>query len=231
MGKGGRFPTVTKAEVQKLAEAERRKELEQQIQANAFNAQGLRGKTRTHPLGTLQVSKDEFPGTQGLEQSRQYYDPRYNVWACKFLISYWGRNAYGTGGSGDSGSTPILVDVPSVGQCKVWCHIDITTPREDFLWHGAVEGPHIVVDSYQTETGQPQRGGEAIWLSPQDVYKLALHQYGCAQRGVAAGNEWPHEITGKLAAVISDKQETIRRKANRASTASDDDEPLGNLWC
>lgn len=231
MGRGGRFSTVTKAEVRKLAETERAKELDQQIQANTFNAKGLRGKTRSNPLGTLQVSKDEFPGTQGLEQARQYYDPRYNVWACKFLISYWGRNAYGTGGAGDSSSTPIVVNVPSVGACKVWCHIDITTPREDFLWHGAVEGPHIVVDSYQTGSGMPQRGGESIWLSPSDVYRLALHQHGCSGRGVAPGTEWLHEITGKLAQVISDKQETIRRKANRVSAASDEDEPLGSLWC
>lgn len=202
-----------------------------QTQANTFNAKGLRGRTRRNPPGTLQVSKDEFPATPALEQSRQHYDPRCNVRACKVLISYWGRNAYGTGGSGDSGSTPIVVNVPSVGPCKVWCHIDITTPREDFLRHGEVEGPHIVVDSCQTGSGMPQRGGESIRLSPQDAYRLALHQFGCAQRGLAAGTAWPHEITGKLAGVISDKQETIRRKANRARTASDDDEPIGGLWC
>lgn len=231
MGRGGRFSTVTRAEVQKLAESEREKELQAQIQQNTFNAQGLRGKTRKNPLGTLQVGKDDFPGTKGIEQARQYYDPRYNVWACKFLISYWGRNAYGTGGAGDSGSTPIVVTVPSVGDCKVWCHIDITTPREDFLWHGEVEGPHIVLDNYQVGTGMPQRSGASIWLSPADVYKLALHQFGCSQRGVAPGTEWPHEITGKLATVISDKQDTIRRKANRASTTSDDDDPMGGLFC
>jgi hypothetical protein len=50
------------------------------------------------------------------------------------------------------------------------------------------------------------------------------------QRGAAAGTERPHEISGKPAGVIGDKQEAIRRKANRARTPSDD-EPIGGLWC
>ena len=231
MGRGGRFPTATKAEVQELAEEERRKELAQADPGQHVQRQGAARQDAQEPAGHAAGLEGRVPGHAGARAVAPALRSALQRPGLQGPDLVLGRNAYGTGGSGDSGSTPILVNVPSVGPCKVWCHIDITTPREDFLRHGEVEGPHIVVDSCQTGSGMPQRGGESIRLSPQDAYRLALHQFGCAQRGLAAGTAWPHEITGKLAGVISDKQETIRRKANRARTASDDDEPIGGLWC
>ena len=189
-------PAPKQEEVRQQAAQQRAAEVQRQTQVeNTWNAQGhVKKGVRKHPLGTLSVFPDEFDGTVGMPANsrRQFYDVRYDIWACKFLISYWGRNAYTTKPKGGA-ARPIRIHKDAQNY-DVHCHIDITTPNANVLWHGDVEGPHIIVESYQAVGAlywNPARG-HAIELTPAHVKDLALHQHAFLRGTDAApASMWP----------------------------------------
>lgn len=172
-----------------------------------WNVQGVRGKTREHPLGRFSVDLGNGP-------SGQYYDVRYNLHVCAFIIKKWGRNAY---------NGPAIEITIGGRKCKVYCHIDITTPRQDFLWHGNVEGPHIVIESYEFNEGQPQKLSEnCIWLSPGNIFDLYAHM-----KNNKPG--WPYCITKKLVDAVSIGVAAIESRKNRKDSDSSDSEEVYGL--
>ncbi len=180
------------------------------------------------PLGVVQINREEFPGTVGMPEGseRQYYDPRYNVWAVKFLCSYWGRNAYSTSKHGE-----ITVSDGKGGQFIVYCHIDIATPRDNFLRHGDVYGPHIVIEAFQRPDSSRQYKLEAncLFLTPEEVYLLALHQHRCMREG--GPRTWPPCIESKLRDACTVGVETSEAKQQRKaiSTTPVEDEMEGGF--
>jgi hypothetical protein len=172
--------------------------VQQAIARNTFalhpkpnQALGTRGQ-RQFALGAFQ-SGDKKLG-------RQYYDVRFNVHLCKALILAWGRNAYS---SDEDVGLPITAS--HGGQTlTVWCHIDITTPRENFLWHG-IEGPHVVIerykivgDPYPKRTYKPKSNVFAI--TPDDLFRLYLweneHNTGKSMKDPA--RTWPQWLLERL---------------------------------
>lgn len=190
---------------QQSVEQQRIEERNKARRETEWNVKGLRGKTREHPLGSFSVDL-------GKGVSRQYYDVRYNLHVCKSIIKKWKRNAY----NGDS----IKINVGG-RDCYVHCHIDITTPREDFLWHGDVEGPHIVIESYELTRGRPQKlADNCIWLSPDDIFQLYIHMEN-------GKDGWPRCITAKLVNNVTIGIDTIEKKKNRQVADSDSEEEGG----
>ena len=183
-----------------------------------------RESDRVNPMGVLQLWDGEFEGTKGPPSSgtRMYFDTRCNVWAVKFLCNYWGTGAYST--DVEKGGSPI--QFMAAGKTyTVHCHIDVATPREDFLVHGGVEGPHIVVSGYNRDdfktvpqninknkkdtTGQPLPAvfvqvpmvmpalKLCIALDAQEVYELALFQFRECYRA-RRSMVWPQFILDKI---------------------------------
>jgi hypothetical protein len=147
--------------------------MHQEISRGTFNLfptqnapSGNRGQ-RTNPLGAFQ-SGDKKLG-------RQNYDVRFNVHICKYIILSWGRNAYTS--DTKKGGAPIAVSYQ--GQLlSVSCHIDITTPRDNMLWHG-IEGPHVVIEGYKLPNGtHPHRyfkpRNSTFEITPNDLFKLYI---------------------------------------------------------
>lgn len=215
-----------------MAKRERGIELSDQFRQNDWVHQ--KKGARQHKLGTLMVSREEFPvltaplppGQQPMA-AKQYYDPRYNVWACKFIVAYWNRNAYSTD------AAPIKVKLSDGTDADVWCHIDITTPRENFLWHGNVEGPHIVVEGFKlqgdTHAQKPKTDG-CIWISPETLYELALHQHASCADGKAPGQEWPLSVTDELTRTIVSNTKPAASGSGSSSDSSGDEGGFGSLF-
>jgi hypothetical protein len=154
---------------------------------------GNRGQ-RTFALGTFQ-SGDKKLG-------RQHYDVRYNLHVCKELITMWGRNAYTT--DSNKGGEPIVIS-DSGAVYDVYCHIDITTPRDNFLWHH-IEGPHVVVDGY-TKRGDTYpkkcKKGNVFALSPDEVYMLYVWERDHNKdRPNNTARTWPQWLLKKILCCI-----------------------------
>ncbi|WP_282604794.1 hypothetical protein [Pelagibius sp. Alg239-R121] len=212
MGRGGRFPTVTKAEVQATALKARQAEQAAMFLNNpgpnkATNEKG----TRSNPLGSVMCG--------GL--GKQHYDVRYNVHICKSIIEYWGRNAYSSEKHGTIG-----FKLPDGRDCEVACHIDITTPRDNVLWHGHIEGPHVVVEWYRiADTFGIQRlDDNCFWLSPNDVFMLYIHTRDSAKGDEKPGDSWPAWLIKRFSNLIVLKQQAILNRKNRPEVESDDEE-------
>ena len=162
-----------------------------EIAQGSFNLFPKENKTsgnrglRTQPLGSFQ-SGDKVLG-------KQNYDVRFNAHVCKALILSWGRNAYS---SDEDKGRPL--EVSRDGQTLiVFCHIDITTPRDNMLWHH-IEGPHVVIERYKVKNDpNPKRTYKAkspvFELTPNDVFMLYVwerdHNQGKSM--AAADRSWP----------------------------------------
>lgn len=171
-----------------------------EIQKGAFNLYpkpnaptGNRGQ-RTESLGSFQTGHKIM--------GKQHYDVRYNVHICKALILSWGRNAYTT--DSRKGGAPIPVEKNGV-RLEVFCHIDITTPRDNMLWHH-VEGPHVVIEGYRKvgdiHPNRNYKPKSAVFeLTPGNVFDLYVYE-----RDRNAGKPmndptrvWPGWMTERLA--------------------------------
>jgi hypothetical protein len=221
MSWGGK-PAPKKKDVMEQVAKEKAKELQGWMESLKWN------EDREHPLGVVQIGKDEFPGTRGINGSeRQYFDPRYNVWSVKFLCSFWGRNAWSS--DTGKGGCPFEVTDPTYGKLIVFCHIDIATPRDNFLRHGKVCGPHIVIEYFKKygEDRVLRLDDNCIELTPDHVYKLALHQHGCWKAGTEPGASWPPFLVEMLReACTAGIRATEKRKAKSTTSIDDEDIPL-----
>lgn len=184
-----------------------------QLYPDANAPSGNRGQ-RSHALGSFQ-SGDPVMG-------RQYYDVRYNLHICKELILMWGRNAYSSDAA--KGGAPITVSHGGT-HYDVHCHIDITTPRENYLWHG-VEGPHVVVEYYcEQGSDQVQRlEDNSIWLSPNDVFKLYVWERdnNSAARNGHGPRTWPEWLKQRFVDRIVTKLAAIARRQQRDAESDED---------